>query len=233
MKSHCCHLCTTSIQIQLSCLQWNATGPIPVPHKSRSSFRVYNGMPLVPFLYYINPDPASVFTMESHWSHSCITSIHIQLPCLQWNATGPIPVPHQSRFSFRVYNGTPLVPFLYHINPDPAFMFTMETPLIPFLYHINPDPASVLTMEHHWSHPCITSIQIQLPCLQWNATDSIPVSHQSRSNFRVYIKTPLVPFLYHTNQDAASVFRTKRHWSLSHTTQYKPAFSILLSSAIL
>ena len=120
-KRHWSHSCTTSIQIQLPCLQWNATGPIPVPHQSRSSFRVYKETPLVLFLYHINPDPASVFLMKRQWSYSCTTSIQIQLPCLQWNATGPIPVPHQSRSSFRVFNETPLVPIIYHTKQARIF----------------------------------------------------------------------------------------------------------------
>jgi hypothetical protein len=57
-------------------------------------------------------------------------------------------------------------------------------------------------MKRHWSHSCITSIQIQLPCLQWNATGPTPVSHQSRSSFRVYKETPLVPIIDHTKQDS-------------------------------
>lgn len=103
---------------------------------------------------------------------------------------------------------------------------------IPLPVPIKPDPPSAFTMKRHWPHSCTTSIQIQLPCLQRNATGTLPVPDQSRPSFRVCNETPLVPFLYHINPDPSSLFTKRRHWSLSYTTQNKPAFSILISSDI-
>jgi len=126
MKSHWSHSCTTSIQIQFPCLQRNANITLPVPDQSRPSFRVYNETPLVPFLHHINPEQVPEFTMKHHWFHSCTTLIQSQLPCLQRNATGPIPVPHQSRCIFRADKETSLVPIIHHTKQarifNPAFL---------------------------------------------------------------------------------------------------------------
>ena len=161
-----------------------------------------------------------MFTKKRHWYPSYTRSDQIHLPRLQWNATGPILVPHLSRSSFHVYKETPLVPFLYQINPDSLSMFkkkrlwypsctrSIQTQL-PRLQWKATDPIPVphqsrcifrVTKKRHWSHSCTKSIQMHLPCWQRNATGPIPVPHLSRSNFRVYKETPLVPITHHTKQ---------------------------------